>query len=312
MNPLRSAVLVAAAVCVSLIAPQAADAAAAHVSITEATLLSGGLTDCPTPNSATCRAGIASALALVRNLTAVTPAEPHFLLCEFDRQTPFVQMHPLGWGVNTLLFDYFGLRTATVRHSFFTSRRDIVPLTNGTVRPLLANVAVNADNGFYGKVDAYSVDATTGIAYIRISEIAQPNSINSAAATAWATLAARRDPRTKVVVIGYDDMTPTATFAAELKQYIAANDDHGRMSMPDVILSYGETVTPAWNANYSAWIGSITSSETVVSSVRIQYDDLAAPTADQAGRFIRSASSAAWCAPCRPPRTARSGPSTRA
>ena len=48
----------------------AAAATAVHVSITEATLLSGGLTDCPTPAAATCKGGVASALALVRNLTA--------------------------------------------------------------------------------------------------------------------------------------------------------------------------------------------------------------------------------------------------
>uniref|UniRef100_A0A7S1QMK3 SEC63 domain-containing protein n=1 Tax=Neobodo designis TaxID=312471 RepID=A0A7S1QMK3_NEODS len=140
MKTIRVLILAVVAVC-------CAEAVSVYVSLTEATLLSGGLTDCPTPDHEDCEGGIASALALVRNRTAAPHFETHFVICEFDRQAPFVQMHPLDWGVNTMLFDYFGLPIMTVRPSLFTTRRDIVPLTNGTVRPVLANVDISANNG---------------------------------------------------------------------------------------------------------------------------------------------------------------------
>jgi class 3 adenylate cyclase len=274
-------------VAVALLSGSAA-AVSSYLSITEASLLSGGLTDCPTPDDADCSGGLASALAHVRNRTAAPFLERHFIVCEFDRQAPFVQMHPLGWGINTRVFDFFGLPVMTVRPSLFTTRRDVVPLTNGTVRPLLANVQVTADNGFNVAAEAYHVDASTGIAYIPIANSAQPNSLDSVATAVWATLAARRDPRTMAVVIGYDDLALTADFVSALGSYIAVNDEHGRFSMPDVVLSTREEIVPTIDGNGTTWLSSITVSGSRVSSVRIDYTPLTSVTARQEAQFIRA------------------------
>eukprot|EP00672_Neobodo_designis_P018222 CAMPEP_0174828918 /NCGR_PEP_ID=MMETSP1114-20130205/1607_1 /TAXON_ID=312471 /ORGANISM="Neobodo designis, Strain CCAP 1951/1" /LENGTH=1021 /DNA_ID=CAMNT_0016062651 /DNA_START=100 /DNA_END=3165 /DNA_ORIENTATION=+ len=285
MKTIRVLILAVVAVC-------CAEAVSVYVSLTEATLLSGGLTDCPTPDHEDCEGGIASALALVRNRTAAPHFETHFVICEFDRQAPFVQMHPLDWGVNTMLFDYFGLPIMTVRPSLFTTRRDIVPLTNGTVRPVLANVDISANNGFHGIAAPYHVDAATGVAFIAIANSAQPNSIDSVETTVWSTLAARRDPRTMAVVVGYDDLTTTADFVAAVGRYIAANDEHNRMSMPDVVLSYREDLTPALDVNRTTWMGSIGTSSSRLSSVRVTYTVLTAPTSAQTRRNVRAVVSA--------------------
>ena len=86
-----------------------------HLIVTAATLLSGDLDECITPPH-DCGAGVAAVDAWARHLTTTTTttteattlaqAQPYLVLPLFDKSSPFVQMHPLGWSVNRLVLQH--------------------------------------------------------------------------------------------------------------------------------------------------------------------------------------------------------------
>ncbi|KAJ9435137.1 hypothetical protein DIPPA_16715 [Diplonema papillatum] len=179
-----------------------------------ATLLSGGIDDCPTPLAAEdCRRGIASAMVVVRELRAA--GRDVLFVPLADRQTAFVQMHPLTWGVNAVVFDYFNLPVYFTRHSMFTSRRDLSKLQARDTRtkPLVSNVLVSPADDWYGVPERAHVH--NGIGIIWIGSASEPNSAPPVASAA----AGLRDLHTRGVratVIVYEDMIPVDDFVVAL------------------------------------------------------------------------------------------------
>jgi class 3 adenylate cyclase len=240
-----------------------------YLSLTEATLLSGAMGSCPTPTASTCLGGVASALALVRYRTAAF-GETHILIPEFDRQTPFVQMHPLNWGVNEVVYDTFGIAAYTSRPSLFQTSQDIEGIVNGTARPFIANVEISADDIWNGYVNPWYVHAATGVAVMYISNSFQPNSLPSVDTAATQIVSMRRHRNTRIVVVLYDDYPTVDAFANDLAIAVA-NDEHKRMTMPDIILQYGLSVPTPYTRNGS-WIGGYISGATVVASVGFTFE----------------------------------------
>ena len=96
--------LMALVICVSLLP---CNAERLLITYSTATLLSGEIDDCPTINASTCQRGVATCMAFARDLKATAIASPNDLIMflpTFDHQTLFVQMHPLSWGVNAVVF----------------------------------------------------------------------------------------------------------------------------------------------------------------------------------------------------------------
>lgn len=144
-----------------------------HFIVGGATLLSGGLGDCLTPFDASCEAGISNLDALMRNLTN---DEPTLLLPLLDRNTPFVQMHPLSWAVNRLI--YQGMLGVKVFHTAPSllqqhkldgiSSRDLSFLQTSHFPFLLSNVAVPPGNSWSAYHIPVHLDEETGLAIMSI------------------------------------------------------------------------------------------------------------------------------------------------
>ena len=156
-----------------------ASAAAVNFAMSSATLLSGGLTDCPTPTGSRCVGGVATVSAYHRNYTAAT-GEPVLFLPEADRESPFAQMHTLQWGVNGLILrDRFGFRTFRSTHALLTSSRDLTALEDNNMPLLLTNVLIPPSNSWVRFTHTVFFDAVTRIALMSIQSSAQPNSFDT-------------------------------------------------------------------------------------------------------------------------------------
>lgn len=238
-----------------------------HVSYSTPTLLSGDLTSCLDTSAPTCEGGIASAAAWVRWQEGL--GNRHLFIPAFDRQSPFSQMHPLEWGVNRLVFDTLGIRVYACLPSVIITTRDIVAMTNGTARPLLANVDADATNLWHQWLLSYHADPATGVAVIHVGVSTEFNALDGALTVARTMVAARRDPNTKIVAVLYGDNTPPRQFLAAVKRLVDG-DQHRRMTMPDVLLTYVETVAAPYVAN-GTHVSSVAASATDVGHVAISY-----------------------------------------
>ncbi|CAJ1965662.1 unnamed protein product [Cylindrotheca closterium] len=144
-----------------------------HFVVGGATLLSGGLLDCPTPFHASCEAGISNLDALMRNFTA---DEPALLLPFIDRNSPFVQMHPLSWAVNRLVYQgMLGLEVFSTAPLLLQqhkvdgiSSRDLSALQTSEFPFLLSNVAVSPGNSWSAYQIPLYLDEETGLAVMSI------------------------------------------------------------------------------------------------------------------------------------------------
>ena len=124
-----------------------------HFIVGGAALLSGGLGDCLTPFDVSCESGIANLDALMRNLTG---DQPTLLLPFIDRNSPFVQMHPLSWAVNRLVYqEMLGLNVFSTSPLLLQqhkvdgiSSRDLSSLQTSEFPFLLSNVAVSPGNSW--------------------------------------------------------------------------------------------------------------------------------------------------------------------
>jgi hypothetical protein len=119
-----------------------------HFVLSGAPLLSGELTDCADAQDESCVGGVAAVTAFLRYYGK---GEPSLVLPFADRDSPFVQMHPLVWNVNRLVFqDIFGFRVFTAPPSLLTqhngdfdiSQRDLSGLQSEDFPYLLTNVAI--------------------------------------------------------------------------------------------------------------------------------------------------------------------------
>lgn len=160
-----------------------------HFIVTAATLLSGDLDKCRFPTDATCEAGVASVAAWPRNLTQ---GEPFTVLPVFDKSSPFVQMHPLGWSVNRLVFQQImGWEFFTSTPALLTqheedqavSSRDLSDVQTGDFPFLLSNVAIPPSNSWAEYAVPIYFDQETGLAVLSVSNNGQSFNVEQVGAT---------------------------------------------------------------------------------------------------------------------------------
>jgi hypothetical protein len=159
-----------------------------NVVCSAATLLSGDLDECLTPDDESCEAGIASVMAFARNHTE---GEPTVVVQKFDKNSPFVNMHPLQWVVNRLiLHEIFGLHVFISNLSLLlqnkvdteVTQRDISGLQASDFPLLMSNTEVNPSNSWYPYVRSIYFDKVTGLALISISDHDVPLWVDQVAA----------------------------------------------------------------------------------------------------------------------------------
>ena len=142
-----------------------------HLIVSVATLLSGDLDNCLFPLDTSCKAGVASVNAFAQNLE-----EPYLVIPKFDKASPFVQMHPLGWSVNRLVLeDIMGWKTFQSSPSLLqahykdgVSLQDLSDLQSQEFPFLLSNVAVPPGNSWSPYTIPVYLDEETGLAIISI------------------------------------------------------------------------------------------------------------------------------------------------
>ena len=165
------------------------DRSVIHLVLTEATLLSGSsLEDCASVDDESCTGGVAAVSAYVRHFTKQQqqPTQPTLVFPKFEKQSQFVQVHPLGWSVNRLILQ--GLLKWNVFMSTpslllqnardnYGSQRDLTYLQERTFPFLLSNVQVPPSlswgaNSEYHKYIHFDDD--TGIALMSIANSDEP------------------------------------------------------------------------------------------------------------------------------------------
>lgn len=178
-----------------------------HIIDSWADLLGGiTLSDCRNVTDPSCVGGVANVAAFARHLTrsgaSVTDSpsggtaedieEPYIVTPRLDRYSPFVQMHPLGWSVNRLIF------VEVLQWKFFISSPALLYLsstargsTNGSstistnsslmsdlqtdeLPFLLTNVAVPPENDWYPYTKAIYFDETTHLAFLSVADSDEP------------------------------------------------------------------------------------------------------------------------------------------
>lgn len=159
-----------------------------HLIVTAATLLSGDLDECLTPPS-DCKAGVAAVDAWARHLTVSTKErqgqqqDPYVVLPLFDKGSPFVQMHPLGWVVNRLVLqhvmDWRVFRSTPAlltqhKGDFDVSTRDLTDMQSSEFPFLLSNAAIPPANSWSPYVLPVYFDQETGLAIMSVVNSNQP------------------------------------------------------------------------------------------------------------------------------------------
>jgi hypothetical protein len=141
-----------------------------------ASLLSGGLDECLTPEDESCVGGIAAVTAFARNNTN---AEPQVTIQKLDKNSPFVNMHPLQWVVNRLILNQvFGLDVFMSNPSLLlqnnvdsnVSNRDISDLQAFDFPLLLSNSVIPPINSWFAYSKAVHFDQETGLAIASLTD----------------------------------------------------------------------------------------------------------------------------------------------
>jgi len=173
------------------------------LAITYGSLLSGRqLTDCVSFDDDTCRGGVAAASAYLRynsrhtsnHTTSTTESDTtrpttgssitSLLVPWLDATSPFVQMHPLEWGVNKLVLHDLLECPFFLGWPFLLTEEDINEhrdtssslflLQNDTFPFLLTNTYVPPSNSWYAYQQAVHLDATTNLAILSIADSEAP------------------------------------------------------------------------------------------------------------------------------------------
>ena len=151
-----------------------------HFIASAATLLSGELDECLTPLNVSCVGGVAAVDAWARHLTA---DDPYLVLPFFDKSSPFVQMHPLGWSVNRLVLQhemqwrvFFSTPALLTQHKgdYDISSRDLTDLQSTDFPFLISNAVVPPANSWFPYTFPVFFDEETGLAVLTIVNSNQP------------------------------------------------------------------------------------------------------------------------------------------
>ena len=160
-----------------------------NVVVSTTTLLSGGLNDCHDGmNDPTCSGGVALIHAYLRkygststsSASASSSSDGNIIIQQYDYQSVFVQMHPLGWNVNRfILHDYYSYEYFYAQPSLLDSHyvdstisvRDLSGLQTYSFRPLLhGNIIPSTSNSWYQYTKNIQFDYKTGIAIIIVHD----------------------------------------------------------------------------------------------------------------------------------------------
>jgi 7 transmembrane sweet-taste receptor of 3 GCPR/5'-nucleotidase, C-terminal domain len=155
-----------------------------------APLPSGNLEECRSPDDETCQGGVAAVLAMARNhtLNSLKEPEPFIVIQKFDKNSPFVNMHPLQWVVNRLVLrEVFNLDVFISTPSLLlqnkidseVSQRDISDLQTLEMPFLLTNADVPSSNSWHEYVTASYFDPKTGLAIANLADYGVPMTITS-------------------------------------------------------------------------------------------------------------------------------------
>lgn len=144
-------------------------------------LLSGGLDACQSITDVTCEGGVA-ALAAYARYYADDSDVGCLIIPRLDYQSAFVQMHPLAWAVNRIVYQYryqwpvywaFASLFSQHKDDSAVANRDLTDLLTQEFTPLLSNVAVPASNSWSELVKHIYFHKDTGLAVMVITHFAQ-------------------------------------------------------------------------------------------------------------------------------------------
>ena len=147
-------------------------------------LSSENLVDCQNAEDPTCQGGVAAVAVYARHYAGDNPV---LVLPRLDRDSQFVQSHPLGWSVNQkVLQERFGWNVFTSSPSLLSvtasgnisNKQDVAGLQSPDFPILLSNAAVPPSNSWYPYIESVHFDESTGLALISLEQ----DSKNSAGA----------------------------------------------------------------------------------------------------------------------------------
>jgi len=139
-----------------------------------APLLSGDLHSCHNATDPSCSGGVAAVRAYLRGYQGDDPA---LLIQRFDKNDPFVHMHPLRWSVNRLVLNtlmginvFVSSPALLLQNSadYDVSQRDLSLLQSNEIPMLLTNVGVTPGSTWHPYVKAVHFDKDTGLAVLSI------------------------------------------------------------------------------------------------------------------------------------------------
>jgi len=237
----------------------------------KASLLSGGLADCPFPRAETCKGGVATAWAYARHYINTT-GESVLYIPTFDRTSAFVQMHPLEWDVNhKVLNEHFGHKIFVSGLSLLTSLRDISLLLNKEMPLLASDAHVPPSSQWYFYTKIVYFDPETHLATIYF----QSNAVNS-----WPKIDVAKNALDRIAKAneGMDENSrwiPLIIFddliTDNFNQFLPAISDY--LYPPAIILKSSGEVIEAYNPpkkfTDNTWVASFASSKKESHRVRI-------------------------------------------
>lgn len=143
-------------------------------------LLSGDLDECQDADDDSCSGGVAAVAAHSR---FYGKGEPTLVYPFVDKQSPFVQMHTLGWSVNRLILNgIFGWRLIGGPPSLLTqnsidfevSQRDISDLQTKDMPLLITNAAIPPSISWFEYSVPLFLDENTGLALMSVVNSGEP------------------------------------------------------------------------------------------------------------------------------------------
>lgn len=186
----------------------------ASFGFTKATLLSfGGLTNCiPSPNISSCSGGIASARFIFRNQTSLLHSQNPEFIYSFDKDSAFVQMHPLDYTVNIEAMRHFGIKYYFAEPAVIPNRagrRAFDLFFNDDVQMLQANTFVPIGDDWFGFINRQALFFDNKIGLAIAGQSVHANALPSS--DILPTIIRYLRPRVRVVVVVFNDASTTGT-----------------------------------------------------------------------------------------------------
>jgi 7 transmembrane sweet-taste receptor of 3 GCPR/5'-nucleotidase, C-terminal domain len=166
--------------------PRLQDGDTVHLVWSDATLLSlesdQDMAECKDASDSSCIAGMATVAAYARKYSG---GQPTTIIPHLDYQSAFVQMHPLQWNINRVVFEQI-----LKAHRFFVSpwlfsdaRQDLDFLRSHEFHPVISNIIpVGTDNLWYPYIDTVYFDVQTSLAVLTVDQANQPGTATDSAA----------------------------------------------------------------------------------------------------------------------------------